>query len=323
MKTCPHYGMMTVSLGGFNIQLALDRVCSSENAQYFFGSMKRLLTDYSDPWLDHSDAIARYLRSHINTYACLKDHIQSVFSAICKLWDPTVHDTHEKLVRQLLALEDNRNWAPPASYSSGANPVEIILEIARTKPGALSIATAFIEYSIGLAKDERDISHLLYLCGCMDHLVMVHPELALRITRAFVYLRCKDRKSIIDHYRIAQPPTFRNLISVKDPKLYECRNPIMQLHYPAREKEPMDDRFSENFFVAPFQLLWAFVPHPQKPCFEYCRIERKATTTWFGVFYHLVLYLLSPVSHVYVIPRYYNVEALDNPAIEALIQFKW
>ncbi|KAG0043084.1 hypothetical protein BGZ83_011867 [Gryganskiella cystojenkinii] len=44
---------------------------------------------------------------------------------------------------------------------------------------------------------------------------------------------------------------------------------------------------------------------------------------WWKVLLHLVIHQVQPSSHIYIRPHYYKLDMLDNPAIEALIQYKW
>ncbi|KAF9583333.1 hypothetical protein BGW38_009734, partial [Lunasporangiospora selenospora] len=263
------------------------------------------------------DAAIKYLSTFINHYPILGNHSRSLI--------PSIINSQEYSRAELLldkSLQAN-NWIPLRVYTRGANPVGIILEETKTDPSAYVIGCLLINYSLDKAKEYNDLTYILYLLECMDDLTTRYPDLALRITRRFSYIRCHDRGFVINNHRTAHPPTLSQLWRSNDSKIYESRNPILQFQLNTREEDPLNKNFTEDLFVAPINLLWSFVPNTRSPCKEFPLGYSSQRITLIQSLYHIILFNMNPFSHVYIRPRFYSLEILDNPAIDALVQYKW
>ncbi|KAF9582258.1 hypothetical protein BGW38_000439, partial [Lunasporangiospora selenospora] len=265
------------------------------------------------------DAGIKYLSTFMNHYPVLGDHLRSlipriIYSSRCNLTD------RAKLVLDKL-LQTN-NWIPLRAYTRGANPVGIILEGTKTDPSEYEIGCLLINYSLDKAKEYNNLTFILYLLECMDDLTTRYPDLALRITRRFGYIRCHDRGFVIRNHRVVHPPTLSQLWRSNDSKIYESRNPILQFELNTGRKDPRNENFTEDVFVTPINLLWSFVPNTRSPCKEFPFGYSKQRITWIQSLYHIILFNMNPFSHVYIRPRFYSLEILDNPAIDAMVQYK-
>ncbi|KAG0088766.1 hypothetical protein BGZ92_005745 [Podila epicladia] len=56
---------------------------------------------------------------------------------------------------------------------------------------------------------------------------------------------------------------------------------------------------------------------------DFLMVRKSDETSWWQSFLHLIPSQIIPLQHIYVRPRYYQLEILDNPAIEALVEYKW
>ncbi|KAF9584769.1 hypothetical protein BGW38_005258 [Lunasporangiospora selenospora] len=214
-------------------------------------------------------------------------------------------------------------WIPLSSYSINADPAGIMIEKAKTEPVAIEIALLLIDHCFAKAKRLKDTSYILFFFDCLDNLSIGHVDVGLRTTRDFAYLSCRDRKFIIDNHRISHLPTFSQLWSHENRKIYQCRNPIPQFHRSTEEPDPLNANFAEDVFIAHMNLLWTSVPSTRDPHVKHLCDASQSATTWLQIFYHSIQFSINPVSHVYVRSQYYSLEILDNPAMEAIIQFKW
>ncbi|KAF9581403.1 hypothetical protein BGW38_001602, partial [Lunasporangiospora selenospora] len=147
------------------------------------------------------------------------------------------------------------SWVPLLKYSVGSNPIGILLEY-KTKSEISELVKIMIEYCIERAKATQDIAYITFICEVMDELASQHPDLAIRVTRAFAYLNCTDRDSVIQHAAIIQHPSVSSVWNRKEVSLDRCRNPILQVQsYESPQGNMAVDTFTEEIFVAPFSLL--------------------------------------------------------------------
>ncbi|KAF9338157.1 hypothetical protein BG006_009532 [Podila minutissima] len=56
---------------------------------------------------------------------------------------------------------------------------------------------------------------------------------------------------------------------------------------------------------------------------DFLMVRKSDETSWWKSLLHLIPSQIIPLQHIYVRPRYYQLEILDNPAIEALVEYKW
>ncbi|KAG0030684.1 hypothetical protein BGZ82_007320 [Podila clonocystis] len=56
---------------------------------------------------------------------------------------------------------------------------------------------------------------------------------------------------------------------------------------------------------------------------DFLMVRTSHKTSWWKSLLHLIHSQIIPLQHIYVHPRYYQLEILDNPAIEALVEYKW
>ncbi|KAF9579672.1 hypothetical protein BGW38_003975, partial [Lunasporangiospora selenospora] len=337
IRACPHGRTLTVMIDELELRLCPERVFALEHASAFLGAIDWLVAIYHEPTMAVERAILRYLQRHVNTHHYTGGKSLSVVSAICDRWQYYQRNVRDLLKDLFYTLPPkSQGWLPQLRYLDEPNPVGVMLGYARTKPNAIEIIQILIGYCIEWIKVEKDMSYLLYLCEHLDELVARFPDLALRTTRAFAYLEASNRAIVIQHHKIAHTPTLRRFWIPNHRKLYRCVAATTSAV--GALTDPLNDNFTEDVFVTYFRLLWTFAPYPRtkdaahmnstqqwrmRQQEEYCLLGPKPATDWLRAMYYLVLMHMNPVSHVYIRPRYYSLDILDNPAIEALIQYKW
>ncbi|KAF9305155.1 hypothetical protein BGZ74_011169 [Mortierella antarctica] len=109
------------------------------------------------------------------------------------------------------------------------------------------------------------------------------------------------------------------------PPIYKCKNPILQFRHNVGQHDSMndmDDYFTEEVFVAPFNLIWSTEKPSKDHGTDYIQTN-VPSMAWRKILWYLFCHQINPFSHTYVYPHYYTLHMLNNPAIEALIQYKW
>ncbi|KAF9584935.1 hypothetical protein BGW38_004611 [Lunasporangiospora selenospora] len=313
IESCPHEKRLVLNRNTERVHLSIDRVCAPENASFFFDAVGRLQVYMKNPGSEASRGAIRYIRSHLNKYPCPEDRLRSVISQICTFWYHEEHEQHKEVLQEILQPQAENNWIPLARYTENSNPISIILEKSRKHPEAIEIAALIIDYCVQQVRSEQDVAYVMFFLECMDGLTARYPELACRASQAFAYVRCHTQ-SFLDNRKISYPPIPRQIWNPGNPKVCATGATL----------DSLDREFSEEIFVAPVNLLWSFIPNDKQPyCTEFPTKEPESLTTSARTLFHIIRYSLTSFSHVYVRSRFYSLEILDNPAVEAVVDYKW
>ncbi|KAG0334511.1 hypothetical protein BG000_008285 [Podila horticola] len=223
-----------------------------------------------------------------------------------------------------------------------------ILRISRRRPEMVVIANEILQKCYNQALLQNRPENLNYLIKCMPELQALYPVIALKVSRWFAYFPARFRQVIIDNHTISNPPFLSKFLSSDPLQLYDCKNPTLQLHHDTKKPDKDRDYFREDVFVAPFSLLWSIKdfnkpdkkepnPFPAKATAatksaakrrmnydsDFLMVRMSNETSWWKSLLHLIPSQIIPLQHIYIRPRYYQLEILDNPAIEALVEYKW
>ncbi|KAF9577751.1 hypothetical protein BGW38_006838, partial [Lunasporangiospora selenospora] len=259
-------------------------------------------------------AVPRYVGSYINKFPKQGDHSCSVISELCSSWKVKLHDEYLVFIQALLKTS---RWIPRTSYSKNSNPICILIEKSRTQSKALELVKILISYSIDRAAKEQHVAYLTFLIECIGYLESTHPDLVLQITRAFTYVPVSSRQFVIDNHRIIHEPFSHERWKTQDTTILHLqRNPILELRFNTGNRDPLTDNFTEDVFVAPLDLLW------QTPKNQSGSRSRSSKPSWLSSLFYFILFHFKPATQVFVRPRLYNLEVLDNPAIHSAVQYK-
>ncbi|KAF9585114.1 hypothetical protein BGW38_003849, partial [Lunasporangiospora selenospora] len=319
---CPHDRTLTFRSGRKSTHLDPEQVFTLENAEKLFKATSGYFTRDED-CREVFDAEARFFRSYINRFPSPGDHSKSILTRGCLEWRGMHHERFKAALNCLLYSDSEHGWVPLRTYSKGANPVGVMLDHAKKSPEAMEVVRAMIDYCFSKVKTTKDIIYTHVLIECIDELSARYEDIALRTTRGLAYVKHHNRELIVNNHKITHPPTVRRFWAPDTRKIYECKNPILQLHYIGEQGDPLNANFTEEIYVTPVNLLWSFVPNTKKPCKEFTDFDPKVRVTWLSVLFHSVLLNLNPFKHSYIKPRYHSLDTLDNPAAEAVIQYKW
>ncbi|KAF9180261.1 hypothetical protein BGZ50_006356 [Haplosporangium sp. Z 11] len=306
-----------------SIPCTVSRAFHKDNASYFLDALQDLAEQYANPKVDgtHKSAIVRYLMRNINRYHSSDGDSSSIMSFLCN--QDFSNEVYLGLLKGLLESSYIR-WVPQIKYAQGSNPVGILLEKSRTKPEVMEPLKVIIDYCSNRAKESKSTAYLLFILECMPELESLNPDLALKVARRFAYLPVLDKQYIINNHAIISPPTLPRFWVPAEQELYQCKNPILQFHYTTKKPAKRNQYFTEDVFVAPVCLLWSIEKPPDGTQDQFIEINPISRDTWWRTAYHLMRLQFNFKSDIHVIrPRYYGLDILDNPAVEAVIQYKW
>ncbi|KAI7831330.1 hypothetical protein BC939DRAFT_226889 [Gamsiella multidivaricata] len=321
----------------------VERVFCSKEPQRFLLALHSLIGMFVDGDQNCKNAILQYVGSQINNYPNPADQRQSVLANICQAWNLMVHDDYKQFLKALLQSSFG-HWIPLTKYNRESDPLLILIDHAQTQPRAIEMAEILVRYCIHQARVEKDQHFLLPIMKCLRELLhpkQIHSEFGLRILRRLAFIPVKNRSFIIDHHSIIVHPTKFpwQFWKSSTQSLHEFSDAILQpMHYPqAQAHDPSNNNFTRDLFVAPFWTLLksnsdddgaddkAFVdPAPSpllgvKDLFHFITISLYSALWMTYVIFHMTNY-----NHATVVECHeFTLEALDNPAVAALIEYKW
>ncbi|KAF8929548.1 hypothetical protein BGZ47_000985, partial [Haplosporangium gracile] len=136
------------------------------------------------------------------------------------------------------------------------------------------------------------------------------------------------RSVIIERHTVIRPPEFR--VKFWNPycrPLFQCRGPILQLESSGASDVDIDhtkDAFREGIFAATFNMIWTDKSEPDAlRDTSYPAGESPSMFYWIKMLPFVVVYKLKPWQQKAVICHEFPLDALDNPALSALILYKW
>ncbi|KAF9115492.1 hypothetical protein BGX27_007621 [Mortierella sp. AM989] len=312
-----------------------------------------------DMYIDGNDdcrrSVVQYLKTLVrpspkNTISCIV--------TLCHYWSPEDRTYFEQMMSELLPA-DQITWVPNATDSSKdmtisryghEDPLAFLLKMAETQPAAIGVAKVIMDYCVNHANSSKNLTFLSPIFGSMREVMTLFPEEALECLSRIAFIPAKQRSYIIDNHIIVHPPKFRlQFWKPVQQQLCDTIDPIMQLHVTPTKPNASNDKFTHPVFMASFDALWSYHDVAHTPMDEnvVAASKDKGTSTrieitpapalqsleaapstpvrpsWLTTLYYMILYKLRFRSKMYVECYDFNLEFFENPAIAALIAYKW
>ena len=136
-----------------------------------------------------------------------------------------------------------------------------------------------------------------------------------------------DKDHVIDRAIIAHPPGLLSSIWRTEKSFYECEDPVLHLDLSPlpREHDPKNESFTRDIFVASFNMLWR-APEPEpdtRSSVERIKDTDTPLLSWTSTFFYMFWPSTLTKSNNKVEFYSFTPEMMDNPAIAALIEYKW
>ncbi|CAO3573805.1 unnamed protein product [Mortierella alpina] len=316
----------------------IDHPFSSSDKEYFLDGILIAMEIYDRANEVCKQAILRYLSRYINSYPVSDDPSANVVSKICHAWTPELRTSYRQFTEELLSSGFTR-WVPRLDMDRQWNPLGILLQKCKTEPRAMGLAQVIIDYCVCQATKDRDLSFVRPFTQCLDEFgdqKKSHWKLALSTLQRIAFIPAKDRSFVVDNHAIAYPVTARfqwKLWKAQLPPLYKCKDPVLQLmHVPDRKRNAQNDNFTRGLYITSFDLLWRPRPdrssrlslrseqHPERDS----RVQLGIKLSWINVLVQLIRLKFKLKSSKAAIDCHdLQLEAFDNPALAALIEYKW
>ncbi|KAG9322436.1 hypothetical protein KVV02_004790 [Mortierella alpina] len=293
---------------------------------------------------NQNNAVLQYLKTLVRPSS---QNPVSCIVTLCRLWHSDQCSQFNDIIGQLLSRKngtfDNHltplsyysHWIPHSTLKDNSDPVAILMEKELTHPEALEAASRVIDYCVYAACRTQNLTFLTPVYGSLRERMAISPEdVHGSLKKGIIRIQNQNHRSfIVNNHIIAHPPRFRLRFwePVSQP-LHECGNPIMQL-YVSPVNSPMANRFNREVFVASFDALW-FRSDASTGYYNQHKATTKTVLTaniattaaainWWRVLSCIIQVKLQFRSHMHVECYVYNLEFFDNPAIAALVAYKW
>ncbi|KAG0359857.1 hypothetical protein BG005_011987 [Podila minutissima] len=271
--------------------------------------------------LQASEAFKRAIFQYVGLHMSMEVSGTNVLAQVIRNWSPENYDSLEQFMAAFLASPSGVMHPTVESVSY----VRLVLLCGRKDPRSIGIARVLIDKCIRQARAAMDVEYLVQIMRSLPELLdpkHLHSVLALHTLRRLAYFPVSSRKFIINHHTIAHPPTFRLWPWGRHMRpLHLCEDPILQLSG-KRIYDPQNDNYTRELFVAPFDMLWE-VRRNGTVSETVSKLTAAGPLHLAQQFLRAVLYKLTPERNSRVRCYDFTLEMLDNPALAALVEYKW
>ncbi|KAF9145560.1 hypothetical protein BGX30_008119 [Mortierella sp. GBA39] len=309
-----------------NVYLNIEHPFTLDNSEYFMGGMAALVQQFADANETYRSHIFQYLGRHINTYPDPRDTLTSVLGHICSAWTPDAHELYCSFLKALLYSPSTRR-IPRPDLEKTLNPLMIFLDLSKKNAQAIALAEIIIDYCIDTAKANRDPNFLAPVSRSLATLVErkgPHSELALRTLRGFAYVPVSHRSYVIEHHIISYPPVECWKFWTRErTKLFHTPDPILQLSTLPTE-DPSSANFTRELYAANYDLLWKLRQGADRSVLFLARpIQGQNHYSWPIFLFHMIVQKFGATGNLSVECHPFDLKELNNPAIAALVDYKW
>lgn len=292
----------------------------------FLGGAGFLSEIFQSAGKDVQEDIIQYIGKYVNLYLPGTEYDSNIVQYICSKWVIGTHSSTVRLWKALLAHPTGR-WIPRHDMVRSNNPIWLLLSKTFDHPKAFELAEVFIDYCIRQTKLEKDPHFLLPIRQCMKELTdpkKPYSEVTLELFRELAYIPVRDRDNIIDHHSIAHPFKFHWRFWKYNPRgLHQYQDQVLQVTS-TPTVDPPKYIFSRDIYLATFDMLWlktgADPSHSEDPEMSH---EGRGWHSLPFAFRALLRRRSWWTSNPTVECHPFEIETLDNPAIAALVEYKW
>ncbi|KAG0290494.1 hypothetical protein BGZ96_006048 [Linnemannia gamsii] len=132
------------------------------------------------------------------------------------------------------------------------------------------------------------------------------------------YIESGNRSYYVHNHVIAYPPSFtRSLLRLKPPiyKMDKDANPVLQYHPNPNQPDPKNIFFTKQLYQASFRSLWHYYLKPSETEIQ--------PIGWLTTIFEVIKLRLLFKTQIYVECHDFSIKDFDNPAIHALVAYKW
>ncbi|KAF9564108.1 hypothetical protein EC968_004639 [Mortierella alpina] len=273
--------------------------------------VQHLTSIYAKSDFNVQESILRYFMTCIRPSS---KHSESVLTSLCRAWSPQNDSYIKGIFSKLLPLE-RVTWIPRMSSSEGQNPLRTLLFKIRQAPKVFGLVKIFTDYCASQAVRTGDTSFLVSIFASMPRLMKLLPEHATEFLRKVSYIPVTQSAFILDNHIIVHPPKVFLKFWKKKTSLAKTKYPILQLNHIQSSPNLKNNTFRRPLYIASFNMLWNYKDN--------IKAKTNGPNTCWKTLYHVLTLKLRLRSHRFVECHNFNLMVFDNPAITALVAYKW
>ncbi|KAG9320090.1 hypothetical protein KVV02_003902 [Mortierella alpina] len=296
-----------------------DTFSKTEKYRYENGIIS-LLDTYADSGLHIQEAVIRFLINHIRP--SMTQPVSSLV-ILCRSWKHGNRVIFENIITDLLPAT-RITWIPDINATKDEDPLSILTETAKKFPIVLGACKIIMNYCVGHATASRNLSFLSPLFRSMSDIMELFQEEALECLGRIAYIPVRRRDYILENHIVAHSPRLRlQFWKAACQRLDKIKDPVMQLHVTTERPCIRVDGDTRPIFMASFDALWQHRDDnkTKKDVLEEAMLTQE--TTWWKTLYHIIRLKFHLTTHTYVECHEFSLEFFDNPAIAALVAYKW
>ncbi|KAF9273734.1 hypothetical protein BGZ88_003550 [Linnemannia elongata] len=246
---------------------------------------------------------------------------------LCRAWSLKNQAYLFAIVQEILP-EKRVTWIPDSTATEATDPLAILMDIAKKERSVIKVVRVVIGYCVEQATRSKNMAFLHPLFGSMRAIIKYYPEEARKYMGRIAFFRVKYPSYLLENHIPSQKLTpirfsfFESIRRIGMSELEVKRNArlesIMQFKYNMEAKDGEDrDESGDPVFMASFDALCMAATD------MFGEPVKTQKTTWLKALLKLIelklLFRAPPVVECYD----FELELFDNPAIAALVSYKW
>ncbi|KAF9360616.1 hypothetical protein BGX34_007670 [Mortierella sp. NVP85] len=337
-----------------SIQIPRSNWSTPTETFHCINSIPVLAECYTESSTLAKEAIVRYIVKHINrdpSKETVVSHInRGPFrntvddTVMTKIAASAKSRSCSDILGAILKSTDGK-WIPRCTSSNGryckeesVNPILNLVKESKKIPQCLPMAEQMMDYCIREAKSQCDPAFVLPVLQCLRTLFIHHPDTAIDITRRMAFIPVKNQKFVIDR-SILSPPVRHSLwdtIRRKQSTIYDYPNPVFRLksQLPKINEgdlsthinvslevnvDPMNKSIRNQVYIAPCSLIWHYEGDNDMRSYT----DPSRTRSCARMIAAVISSVLNPWGGRSVRANFSELDYFDNPAVEAVIRYKW
>ncbi|KAF9938666.1 hypothetical protein BGZ67_010566, partial [Mortierella alpina] len=279
------------------------------------GGLQYLGTIHANSGPSVRESVQRYLDRSLNK------HPESSLKSLCHAWSHENRTWLESRISEFLPL-DRVTWIPHCCSSRDLNPLVTLLLKITQEPKVIELVKIITDYCTHHATRTKDPGFLAPIIASMPQLMKHFPDYASVILTKVSYIPTKQRAFILHNHIVAYPPkVFLKFWKSKKKSLAKTKHPTLQLNDFLSEPNHKNNKFRRPLYIASFNMLWNY----NDKTISEMSVPNDSTWRWrtWRTWYHMFTLKLRLRTHKYVECHDFNLEVFDNPAIRALVKYKW
>ncbi|KAI1319275.1 hypothetical protein EDD11_004412 [Mortierella claussenii] len=270
---------------------------------------------------DCQAAVLRHLKTLVRPSTKTRT---SVVTTLCRFWTPEKKVYFEEMMAGLLSSHEI-TWIPESQESNNIDPLAVILKAAESQPSAIGLAKIIMDYCTIHANQSINLSFMSPIFASWRKVMAQAPAEALKSMDRMAYIPVQQRSYIINNHAVVHSARPRwTFWKTNSQPLWKTVDPILQLQVSPKKSDPMNEQFAQPVFVASFDALWQYKEVPSKDVNDQItRSVSGASSLWWQTMFYSIWLKLRLTNQAYVECKDSSLEYFDNPAISALVDYKW